>query len=569
MNDIQHTVSLRIYERGIEYYEDGNVAKIQHLGDGKWIADVEGNYDDYTVEVKIDGNDNIRTWQCNCPFEGDICKHVVAVLLTIKNEVESVKTMKNARQKQPEWCEIVSNISEKELRDFVFSYAQKHRDFQDALIINLAKTTKEIDILKYQNIITHIFEEASDGSGFIYYSNVYAAMSPVYDLLEKADDYLTNGILHEAFSIAAAVATECVVAIQDLDDSNGECGGAIYEAFSVVDKILHKCNDSQLSETIYNWLSKQINNKDYDNYGCGDELEPIFFHWANTPARQKQAHGFIEDQIDRWEEDDSWSAKYMLTKYLKYKTELLLKEGKEIEAEQLIDKNLHLSDFREMKIKQALDQNDFESAIKHLYAGIRQAEKDNHPGNIRQFKDKLLEIYKKQKDQKKIRELSKELFYENRNSIDYYRVYKKTYTSEEWEKVRELLIRSVTINQSKNLLGYRFQPDLASIYIEEKMWDRLSKAVQKANRIEITEQYSRYLKNDYPEELVVLYRNGILKYAENTGRNIYIDIVGYLKNMAKLNGGNVAAKQLMIELLETYKNRPAMKDEFRRLNWNI
>lgn len=569
INDFSKSIPSRIYERGEKYYENGYVSNIQNLGDGKWSADVEGNYDDYSVEIEFDNNKIIKSWQCNCPYEGAICKHVVAVLLTIKDEVASVNITKNGKQKQPEWMDIVNNTSEKELRDFVFEYAQKHRDFQDALIIHLAKTTKEIHIEKYQNIIAHIFDEASDGSGFIFYRDAYAAMRPVYDLLEKADDYLTIGSFCEAFSIAAAVVPECIQAIQNMDDSNGECGGAIYDAFNVVDKILHDCNDSQLSETIFNWIHKQINNRDYDDYGCGDQLEPIFFHWANTPERQKLAHDFIENQIHKSENDDSWSAQYKLTKYLKYKTELLVKEGNKDKAESLINSHLHLSEFRKMKIEQALDQNDFQSAIKHLQAGIKQAGKDSHQGIVHQFKDQLLDIYKQQKNQKNIRKISKELFYENRNSIDYYRIYKGTFPSEDWEKEREILIRSVLKKQTKSLLGYRFQTDLASIYIEEKMWDRLFENVKQANRIEITEQYSIYLKNDYPEELIIMYRNGILKHARNTGRNIYVDIIGYLKNMAKLNGGKVEAKQLMIELLETYKNRPAMKDEFRKLNWGI
>lgn len=38
--------------------------------------------------------------------------------------------------------------------------------------------------------------------------------------------------------------------------------------------------------------------------------------------------------------------------------------------------------------------------------------------------------------------------------------------------------------------------------------------------------------------------------------------------MAKLKGGLKAAKSLKESLLDKYKNRPAMKDEFKKLNWN-
>jgi hypothetical protein len=38
--------------------------------------------------------------------------------------------------------------------------------------------------------------------------------------------------------------------------------------------------------------------------------------------------------------------------------------------------------------------------------------------------------------------------------------------------------------------------------------------------------------------------------------------------MAKLKGGLTAAKALKESLLEKYKNRPAMKEEFKILNWD-
>jgi len=566
LSNFRKDVSSKIYERGYEYFEDGCIADLQELNEGEWLAEVEGNYDDYTVEIKLDEN-NIKSWRCNCPYDGAICKHVVAVLLSINEEKKLPKSKSDKKKPTPEWISIIDNTPEKELRSFLLDYAKKNKNFQDELIINLSKSPKEINIGKYQNIIAHTFNAMAGRYGYIEYSDTYAAMHPVHNMLDKADEYISSGNYHEAFSIAAAVAPECIEAIEYMDDSNGECGGTINEAFDIADRILNECNDAYLADTIFEWLLEQVQDKTYDDYGCADELEPIFFRWANTPVRLKLAYQFIEAQLTKHKGSDDWSAQYHQTKYLKYKTELLLNEGKKDEAEQLINSHLHLSDFRKMKIEQALNNSDFESAIAHIEAGIVQAKKDDYPGIVHQFKDQLLDIYKKLKGRNKIRELSKELFLENQGDINYYRSYKNTFEPKEWPAKCEEIIQKITKRQVKTFWGIAFQSELASVFIEEKMWGRLLKEVQQVNRIEITDRYSKYLKNDYPSEMIALYKNSILKYAENTGRNIYADIVGYLKTLAKFKGGKAVAQNLMNSLLEQYKNRPAMKDEFRKLNW--
>ena len=56
--------------------------------------------------------------------------------------------------------------------------------------------------------------------------------------------------------------------------------------------------------------------------------------------------------------------------------------------------------------------------------------------------------------------------------------------------------------------------------------------------------------------------------AEDTGRNIYVALMQYLKKMATLKGRLNAAKALKKSLLNKYKNRSTMKEEFKKLNWD-
>jgi hypothetical protein len=568
LKNFKNDISSAIYERGYAYYNDGSVLALKQLKNGKWIAEVEGNYGEYRVEVKLDNNLNIENRRCSCPFDGIICKHVVAVLLSIEEKLQSGNSSNKPEMTESEWKSIIENTDETKLRMFLMEYADAHQEFRDELIIHLSESSGELDIGKYQNIIANSFDAMAGRYGYIDYHHTHVAISPVYDLLYKAEEYISGENYYEAFSIAAAVAPECIEKIEYFDDSNGELGEAISQAFEITDKILGLTNDKNLSDEIFDWLLEQANNKDYDDYGCGDELEPIFFKWAVTDSRIEKAYAFIEQQLVKNSDSDGWTSRYRTTKYLKYKTDLLLKEGKEESAAQLINNNIHLSEFRKIKIDLALGQNDYPQAILHIKEGILQAEKDKLAGVVHQFKDQLLDIYKKLNDKNNIRQISRELFLDNRSSINYYRLYKSTFENAEWEHERESIIRKLSENRTKSIWDVSFQSDLASVFVEEKMWGNLLSEIKQSKNINIVERYSKYLINDYPKELIEIYKESILKYAVNTGRNYYADIVGYLKNMAKIKGGETIAVNLMNELLEKYKNRPAMKEEFKKLNWD-
>jgi hypothetical protein len=167
----------------------------------------------------------------------------------------------------------------------------------------------------------------------------------------------------------------------------------------------------------------------------------------------------------------------------------------------------------------------------------------------------LLQIYEKQGLIDDLRELAKAMIFGKRDVMKYYLLLKKHTDSANWDEERISIIQ----NLKSKVLNFDFPYDLASIYIEEKMWSELLLVVEKFNNISITSKYAKYLSNDFATELIEIYKKSILRYAEKTGRNIYEDIKSYLKEMSKLKNGLYHAKALKEELLRTYKNRPAMK----------
>jgi uncharacterized Zn finger protein len=233
----------------------------------------------------------------------------------------------------------------------------------------------------------------------------------------------------------------------------------------------------------------------------------------------------------------------------------------------IIDKYLHFENFRQIRVKQALSANNPGEAEILILDGIKIALQDNAAGTAHQWKDQLLELYKQQKEAFKYNKLARELFVENTSDIRYFNIYKQTCPRDSWVEKRDKLIDELK-NKKRGYYSGIPLDDLAQIYIEEHMIDELFKIVSSSNSIHTIIKYTNNLKFKYAAELLEYYKAAIEIQAEQTGRNVYTALVQYLKQMAGLNGGLSAAKALKESLSDKYKNRPAMKEEFKKLNWD-
>ncbi|MBU2638557.1 MAG: DEAD/DEAH box helicase [Nanoarchaeota archaeon] len=80
--------SSEIVNRGRRYFLNGNVGALR-FSKGTITAEVKGNYGTYDVEIEIEGN-RVADYFCDCPYNGDGCKHIVAVLykfLSVKDRL--------------------------------------------------------------------------------------------------------------------------------------------------------------------------------------------------------------------------------------------------------------------------------------------------------------------------------------------------------------------------------------------------------------------------------------------------------------------------------------------------
>ena len=462
-----------------------------------------------------------------------------------------------------DWQQIITNVPEAELRSYINEYAKTNKEFRNNLKIRFTEYNKTRDPDKYLKIIRDGISNAADQDG--YYYDTDTALEPVKNLMSKARDFISKGNINEAFLILSAIPPECVKLFDCTDDSYGDCGNAIVESFNSIVEIYETCRDPKLKEEIFVYLLGEAEKPDYDDYGCADDLEPSLIKLADSQRNIETLHLFLDRMLKKAGQKDGSSKEYATKKYLTIKKDLFLKSGKQELANEIINENIHFGEFRKILIDEKIENNEIDKAIKLIQEGIEIAKTDKHPGTEKQWMDQLLAIFLEQNDIQNIRKYSLELYYENRSILAYYRTYKNTWNVSDWRVKRQEIIEFLQQGEKKPQYGFSLNSALADLYEEEKMYDELYQMVIKAPAIRALSHYSPCLKNKYSGELLTLYKTSIENYLyRNTGRSAYVSAAGYIKEMLKLNNGKEFVNSMLANLIQEYKNRPAMKDEFIR-----
>ena len=86
LNNFEDEVNGTILQRGRSYFKQHAIIDLEMTSDDTWVAEVEGT-DIYQVEVTLKNNDEITEFYCDCPYDGDVCKHVVAVFYELREAV--------------------------------------------------------------------------------------------------------------------------------------------------------------------------------------------------------------------------------------------------------------------------------------------------------------------------------------------------------------------------------------------------------------------------------------------------------------------------------------------------
>ncbi len=224
LDNFENFVPYKIWMRGEEYYETDAVSELEEISPGEWTATVEGT-DDYNVEISMDGNE-IESWYCDCPYDGEICKHVVATLLAIRDnrkkagnsifskmkiKAEETPVLEEIKEVGKQPCpslvdiqRLLSFIDPQELSKFICEYASTNLEFKTALSNHFI--AKELSLSSKGKDYRIEIQKVFKGSGYhkrSRYHNRYdnydrdwkTIFNQMDTFLEKADFFLNLEVI--------------------------------------------------------------------------------------------------------------------------------------------------------------------------------------------------------------------------------------------------------------------------------------------------------------------------------------------------------------------------------------
>ncbi len=556
IDEFEHIIDETILKRGLSYFKKGYVTEFEKISDEEFEASVSGT-EEYTVQLEIKNNVIIEH-NCDCPYDmGPVCKHIVAVifymqqdLLAFDKSISKKSRKKKTKSAAQQIQELLKAISHEELMEFVKDNSKKDRKFRNYFLASFDHLSENQSKEFYLKQIKSILKTAAGRDGWIDWSDMRYVAEATEPFLTNAEKYFENGKYQNVINISTALLEEMTEALQYADDSNGELGYFIDSSVEMLAKVASKELPKDTKDELFEYCISAFNKRLF--YGWNWHLGIIGVS-CNLVKNKSEADEIL-NCLDSAKEDEEYEGERIQV----VKLNLIRKYKSESEAQEFIEKHISNSSIRREEISLALENKNFEKAIKLAKDGIKYDEEDK-PGLVKDWYNWLLKIAQTQHDTPKIIEYARFLFIDDfRAEQDYYKVLKSNIADDKWLPFVEEILKDIASNRRRGWINTEL---IRQIYIKEKWWDRLLNLLRQKTSLQNIEMNEEHLSRDYTPELVQLYSEEITDYIKvNMGRNHYKTACRYLRRMKKLGAGK-QVNVLIENFKKEYPQRSALMDE--------
>lgn len=573
LQNFETRIHATMLQRGRQYFAGKAVTWLEEAGNNKWRAEVVGT-DTYQVDVSLKNNDEISSYSCDCPYDDELCKHVVAVFFALRKELIEGKGHKRNAEKET-FERLLQAISQEEYQAFIRRYALKNRGFKADFALYFAGKDDRVDVgEKYREAIRKIIRDNSV-DGYIDYRDALAFSREINQLLDIGQDLFHKNDFRDAFAIGRVVLEEMMNVLSDNEESD-YLSQTITDAIQLInDLATAEEAPPALKEEVFAFSQKKLNDPDYSDYrDIRDALVAVFQALAIQLNKADVFLKFIDEQLPNLTGSfDKHEKEYFQT----LKIDTLKAIGKTVEAENLVWENLDIVAVRQGEVNKAIASKDYAAAKALIAEGIRVAEALEEQNTISDWQKELLRLAILENNTKTIRHYARYFAFKQGFDQAYYQQWRAAYTSQEWPAVIEKWIAKTIESETtkwdsqKGQAWVRPHPPLlqklAPIYIQERYWDRLLALVQQENDLNTTLNYHRYLVPHYPAELLSLYLPALERYGEHAnGRADYAMLVTHMQMVMKaIPAGKEQILALARQLIAQHRRRPAMVEELNSL----
>ncbi len=447
--------------------------------------------------------------------------------------------------------EMLGSISHSDLKAFIREQCINDPAFRRSFLSGLLYRSSAESPDKYREQVRNILKGAKDKDRFINWSRASMVGKAVNAMLKIARKHAETGNWLNACHICFPVAEEMVKALDFADDSNGDIGGNIEDAF----EILYSVATAQIPEEIRVYLLNQVLSDYKKNTFSGWDWHEDLLDLAIQLIKTEKEAAVVRSLLHSHPRSEFEGEQMIKLEY-----DLILKMKGTDEAEKFASQHLDTPDLRRKALEKALKDKNFERVKSLAQEGIRN-DSDTKPGLALEWYDWLLRTAIAEKDKPHVIEYARHLFVDGfRREQDYYRILKENTDPSVWHGYVEGLIEE--IRRKSRWVNIDV---IGKIYITEQWWNRLLDLVTGTRHLPYIQHYEQYLVADYSAELAELYEKGIIDFLKkNIGRNHYKEACRYMRRMIKL-GARDRVTNLVAALRKEYPQRTALMEELDRI----
>ncbi len=532
--------SSTILARGLDYYERGQIASMSIEGE-KIRARVNGSYGTYNVEIAIE--DGTLQADCDCPYDGYGCKHIVAVLykwISGSKYIDVKKSRKGKLDIEKELGKLSKDTLVSILVDLINNYEDSKRD----VVLRLSGNPDAIDAGK-EIIISQIRDAFYTRDDFIDYRAVFGVVKKLEEIKDK-----TLTLPPDArSSLLRFLAKGSYDAIEYTDDSSGELGGFIVDCLTDLGKSIH---EQKLSfEDNKKLIMENLELLDNEEYGLEEGYTNLVIEIPST----EQGYAFLIDELKSRMEKKKESYEWEM--YREMLTEAYRRAGNEKEYLAMLEEDASEEGDHLPLVLFWKEKGEIKKAISIAEETIKnKSMADFDKIELLVF---LEEIYRTNRDYEDLLRISTIYFKDHPTLKKYMEIKGISEELGSWDSVKPMLLESAE------------GTELVKIYLFEKEHDKAYRMVMSKN-----ERYSDRLRNkvalalmkEHPEKALKIYLPIVQEFIDGAKRDSYRVAALYAKRVKEIysaQGKEEGWNRYIEGIRRVNKRRPALIDEFGRL----
>lgn len=557
------------------FVRQGKVDELEENGSGNWIAYVRDQRD-CDVQIRLLGAE-VTACQCDCGAETMPCEHAAAVLLALRDRMagktakpaRKAKTAiekKSARKKKETFEDILNRVSHDELKAFLKDSFGRQRDFRNMFMARFAEPDDALGKAAYTKLVKNILRSGVSRWGYIDGRGFRKIAKPMNELVKQAHIQIDKKQFLGPMYLGQAMLEEISDRLATDYDGAAYLQGFIHEGIQFFRKIFHSTDAAQtLKNELWNYLLEQCPKPVYLDYGgtFHGEMMELLVAYALAGDPEERLHRLLDEQLRALSSStgrQDYSRDFRKKYWLGWKIDLYRHLGRETEMNALIDANLQVPEFRQIKLDQAIAAGRWDEASALIREGIALAVEQKHPGTVTEWKKQQLRIAQLRGIREEVRSLALELFQTDRFRLEYFKIIKSSYAPDEWSAAARTIISGL---EKRELPPEYLLPVLA----EEQDWPGMLACIRKEARFDMLLRYEQLMLEHFPLESEKLYVGWLRQTAERaSNREEYKRVVTLLQNLAqKYPDGKENTAALVREFRERYKRRMAMLEEMDKL----